>query len=68
MLQVNSVKQASFKEMLQHYRRQPQCKTDVFRTVVIEQSLQDFTVTCTGDIIEFYNAVLIPSLKSFVLE
>ena len=65
---MNGLRQVSFKEMLQHYKRQPQCKTDVFRTVIIEQSLDDLAVTKTGDIIEFYNSVLIPSLKSFVLE
>lgn len=67
-LQVNGLHQASFKQMLQHYKKQPQCKPEVFRTVIIEQSLDELTVTRTGDIIEFYNAVLIPTVKQFVLE
>ena len=67
-MQVNGLRQASFKEMLQHYKKQPQCKPEVFKTVIIEQSLDDLTVSKTGDIIEFYNAVLIPTVKSFVLE
>ena len=54
--------------MLQHYKKQPQARPDVFRSVIIEQSPTDLTVSKTGDIIEFYNAVLIPNIKAFVLE
>ena len=67
-VQVNSLKQITFKEIIQHYKKQPQAKTDVFRTVVTAQSDPDLNVTKTGDIIEFYNAVFIPTVKSFVLK
>ena len=67
-VQVNSLKRISFKEMLQHYKKQPQARPDIFRSVIIEQSPNDLAVTKTGDIIEFYNAVLIPAIKNFVLE
>ena len=67
-MQVNSLKQITFKEIIQHYKKQPQAKTDVFRTVVTAQSDPDLNVTKTGDIIEFYNAVFIPTVKSFVLK
>ena len=67
-VQVNSLKRISFKEMLQHYKKQPQARPDIFRSVIIEQSPNDLAVTKTGDIIEFYNAVLIPAVKNFVLE
>ena len=66
--QVNSLKRISFKELLQHYKKQPQARPDIFRSVIIEQSPNDLAVTKTGDIIEFYNAVLIPAIKNFVLE
>lgn len=67
-VQVNSLKQITFKEIIQHYKKQPQAKTEIFRTVVITQSDPDLMVSQTGDIIEFYNAVFIPTVKSFVLK
>lgn len=67
-MQVNSLSRISFKEMLQHYKKQPQARPDIFRSVIIEQTPTDLTVSKTGDIIEFYNVVLIPAIKSFVLE
>ena len=54
--------------MLQHYKKQPQARPDVFRSVIIEQNPGDLAVSKTGDIIEYYNAVLIPAIKAFVLE
>ena len=66
--QVNGLQQVKFKDILQHYKKQPQCRTEVFRTVIIEQSLDDHQAVKTGDIIEFYNSVLIPACKGFVLE
>lgn len=68
VLQVNSLKQISFKEIIQHYKKQPQAKTDIFRTVVIAQSEPELVPSKTGDIIEFYNAVFIPTVKAFVLK
>ena len=45
-----------------------QAKIDIFRTVIIAQSEPDMAVTKTGDIIEFYNTVFIPTVKQFVLQ
>ena len=67
LLQVNTLKQISFKEIIQHYKKQPQCKTDIFRTVVIHQANPELVISKTGDIIEFYNVVFIPAVKAFVL-
>ena len=63
LAQVNSLKLISFKEIIQHYKKQPQAKTDIFRTVVITQSDPELLVSKTGDIIEFYNAIFIPTVK-----
>ncbi|KAK9815768.1 hypothetical protein WJX72_009183 [[Myrmecia] bisecta] len=65
---VNQLSQVSFKEIIQHYRRQPQAKSDIFRTVIIHQSEPDLQVQKTGDVIEFYNAVFIPTIKAFLLK
>ena len=35
---VAQLKQISFKQIINHYRRQPQAKSDVFRTVVLKQT------------------------------
>ena len=68
VFQVNHLKQISFKEIIQHYKKQPQAKTDIFRTVIIAQSEPELAVSQTGDIIEFYNTVFIPTVKPFVLQ
>ena len=65
---MNSLKQISFKEIIQHYKKQPQAKTDIFRTVAITQTGPELIVSKTGDIIEFYNAVFIATVKPFVLK
>lgn len=67
-MQVNHLGQISFKEIIQHYKKQPQAKTDIFRTVIIAQSEPELAVSQTGDIIEFYNSVFIPTVKPFVLQ
>ena len=41
---VAQLKQISFKQIINHYRRQPQAKSDVFRTVVLRQSDVDLQV------------------------
>lgn len=35
---VAQLKQVSFKQIINHYRRQPQAKSDTFRTVVLRQT------------------------------
>lgn len=41
---VAGLKQISFKQIINHYRRQPQAKSDVFRTVVLRQSEPELQV------------------------
>ena len=48
-MQVNQLKQVSFKEIISHYRRQPQAKSDIFRTVVLAQSLPELQVGARGN-------------------
>lgn len=48
-MQVNQLKQVSFKEIISHYRRQPQAKSDIFRTVVLAQSLPELQVGAHGN-------------------
>ena len=48
-MQVNQLKHVSFKEIISHYRRQPQAKSDIFRTVVLAQSLPELQVRACGN-------------------
>eukprot|EP00899_Mesostigma_viride_P012632 jgi/Mesvir1/2136/Mv16657-RA.1 len=57
-----------FRDILMHYRKQPQSKQEVFRSVAIEQDRQELTVTRRGDIIVFYNFVFIPEMKDSLLQ
>nr|O82677.1 RecName: Full=Retinoblastoma-related protein [Oxybasis rubra]CAA09736.1 retinoblastoma-related protein [Oxybasis rubra] len=60
----------TFKEIILNYRKQPQCKPQVFRSVFVDWSFsrrnrqgQDHV-----DIITFYNEVFIPSVKPLLGE
>ncbi|KMS99651.1 hypothetical protein BVRB_1g022190 [Beta vulgaris subsp. vulgaris] len=61
----------TFKEIILNYRKQPQCKPQVFRSVFVDWSFtrrngrqgQDHV-----DIITFYNEVFIPSVKPLLVE
>lgn len=64
----------TFKEIIYNYRKQPHCKPQVFRSVFI-----DWSVCRNGaskqrkgqehvDIISFYNAIFIPSVKPLLVE
>ncbi|KAK9837434.1 hypothetical protein WJX81_002188 [Elliptochloris bilobata] len=64
---VHALRQVTFKDIIAHYKRQPQARTPVFRTVAITLTDPDLQVVKTGDVIEFYNAVFIPAVKAFVL-
>ncbi|XP_043724607.1 retinoblastoma-related protein isoform X2 [Telopea speciosissima] len=57
----------TFKEIIYNYRKQPQCKTQVFRSVFVEWSS---TRRCGEhvDIITFYNEVFIPAVKPLLVE
>lgn len=66
---VNAEVDVKFKDIITQYKRLPQCRTDVIRSVVLEQSTTaDLHVTARGDIIEFYNRVFIQELKAFLFE
>lgn len=56
-MQVNKLGNVSFKEIIAHYRRQPQASQPVYRAVVLEQSNPGLQVQARGDIILFYNQV-----------
>ncbi|XP_047325289.1 retinoblastoma-related protein [Impatiens glandulifera] len=62
----------TFREIIYNYRKQPHCKTQVFRSVFIDRSStthgngrnkQDLV-----DIITFYNEVFIPTAKPLLVE
>ena len=50
---VAQLKQISFKQIINHYRRQPQAKSDVFRTVVLKQTEVELQVPCFPSCITF---------------
>ncbi|PKU79560.1 Retinoblastoma-related protein [Dendrobium catenatum] len=60
----------TFKAIIYNYRKQPQCRTQVFRNVYVNGS--SIHNTKKGhehiDIITFYNAVFIPSVKPLLVE
>lgn len=64
---VAQLKQISFKQIINHYRRQPQAKSDIFRTVVLKQTEVELQVLHTGDVIAFYNSVFVPAVKTDLL-
>ena len=41
---VAGLKQITFKQIINHYRRQPQAKSDIFRTVVLKQTEPELQV------------------------
>ncbi|XP_027153073.1 retinoblastoma-related protein [Coffea eugenioides] len=61
----------TFKEIIYNYRKQPQCKPQVFRSVFIDwrsarrsgKSGQDHV-----DIITFYNEIFVPAVKPLLVE
>ena len=50
---VAQLKQISFKQIINHYRRQPQAKSDIFRTVVLKQTEVELQVPCFSSCITF---------------
>ncbi|KAL6752965.1 hypothetical protein V8C86DRAFT_2737461 [Haematococcus lacustris] len=64
---VHKMANISFKEIIVHYRRQPQASQTVFRSVVLKQSLPELQVLARGDIIAFYNQLFVPLMKQFLL-
>ncbi|WOL03887.1 retinoblastoma-related protein [Canna indica] len=61
----------TFKEIIYNYRKQPQCKPQVFRSVFVHwpsTSRNGKTGQEHVDIITFYNEVFIPSVKPLLVE
>lgn len=61
----------TFKEIIVNYRKQPQCKPQVFRNIFIDGPTKNFCAKVgpkTVDIITFYNDVFIHSVKTFLLQ
>ncbi|KAJ8466552.1 hypothetical protein OPV22_029104 [Ensete ventricosum] len=61
----------TFKEIIYNYRKQPQCKPQVFRSVFVHwpsTSRNGKTGEEHVDIITFYNEVFIPSVKPLLVE
>ncbi|GKV39649.1 hypothetical protein SLEP1_g47391 [Rubroshorea leprosula] len=61
----------TFREIINNFRKQPQCKPQVFRSVFVDQSIPQHNGR-TGqehvDIITFYNEIFIPSVKPLLVE
>ncbi|KAJ7982383.1 Retinoblastoma-related protein [Quillaja saponaria] len=61
----------TFKEIIYNYRKQPQCKSQVFRSVFVDWTSARRNGR-TGqehvDIITFYNEIFIPSVKPLLVE
>ncbi|KAM0934796.1 putative transcription repressor RB family [Dioscorea sansibarensis] len=61
----------TFKEIIYNYRKQPQCKPQIFRSVYVNwpsTSHNGRTGEEHVDIITFYNEVFIPSVKPLLVE
>uniref|UniRef100_A0A803N6Z5 Retinoblastoma-related protein 1 n=3 Tax=Chenopodium quinoa TaxID=63459 RepID=A0A803N6Z5_CHEQI len=60
----------TFKEIILNYRKQPQCKPQVFRSVFVNwsSSRRNRQGQYHVDIITFYNEVFIPSVKPLLVE
>nr|QYW07156.1 retinoblastoma-related protein 1 [Dimocarpus longan] len=61
----------TFKEIISNYRKQPQCKPQVFRSVFVDWSSSrqyGRTEQDHVDIITFYNKVFVPAVKPLLVE
>ncbi|KAJ8774008.1 hypothetical protein K2173_009439 [Erythroxylum novogranatense] len=61
----------TFREIICNYRKQPQCKTQVFRSVYVDWSVashKGMTGQDHVDIITFYNEIFIPAVKPLLVE
>ncbi|KXG21077.1 hypothetical protein SORBI_3009G010600 [Sorghum bicolor] len=58
----------SFKELLNYYRKEAQCKPEVFQNIYIgSRNSNDVLVSRHVSIISFYNAVFVPAAKPFLV-
>jgi retinoblastoma-like protein 1 len=60
--------QVQFREIVNHYTKQPQCTQEVYRAIVLQQHVPEtgdgeWEVLDRGDVIAFYNKVFIPLMK-----
>ena len=60
--------QVQFREIVNHYTKQPQCTQEVYRAIVLTQHVPEtgdgeWEVLERGDVIAFYNKVFIPLMK-----
>ncbi|XP_059455466.1 retinoblastoma-related protein [Corylus avellana] len=61
----------TFREIIYNYRKQPQCKPQVFRSVFVDwpsARRNGRTAQEHVDIITFYNVIFIPAVKSLLVE
>ncbi|KAF5442871.1 hypothetical protein F2P56_035484 [Juglans regia] len=61
----------TFKEIIHNYRKQPQCKPQVFRSVFVDWSSARRNGRMSQehvDIITFYNEIFIPAVKPLLVE
>ena len=61
-------RQVTFRDIIACYHKQPQCREETFWTVSLEQSDPELEVTRRGDVIQFYNQVFVPEVKTRLLE
>ncbi|XP_066337130.1 retinoblastoma-related protein 1-like isoform X3 [Miscanthus floridulus] len=58
----------SFKELLNYYRKEAQCKPEVFQNIYLgSRNRNDVLVSRHVDIITFYNEVFVPAAKPFLV-
>ena len=62
-----TLKTVAFRDIIYHYQKQPQCREEVFWTVILQQTDPELEVQKRGDIIGFYNKVFVPRVKNFLL-
>ena len=60
-------RQVTFRDIIACYHKQPQCREETFWTVSLEQSDPELEVTRRGDVIQFYNQVFVPEVKTRLL-
>ena len=60
-------RQVTFRDIIACYHKQPQCREETFWTVSLEQTDPELEVTRRGDVIQFYNQVFVPEVKSRLL-
>ena len=60
-------RQVTFRDIIACYHKQPQCREETFWTVSLEQTDPELEVRRRGDVIQFYNQVFVPEVKTRLL-